>query len=289
MIISAVRRENLLPDDLERRETIAEGLDARGFKKQASRFCNCHRKLLRLTCQDLTHTQITLLLSFRCEYRICPVCGGERRNKIKQKLNQMFKQLPQIRGNKLMFLTLTKKTKYGEGELKEGIREFLSQVRVFMNKFYPSRHKSGAVVVLELGPSFNLHVHCIVFGPYIPQEVLSKSWEQISTDSFIVDIRAVGKLNGAISYLVKYITKPPHFEELDKYATMFVELYRVRAMRTYGIFYNFKVYKQDSGCPICGGKFRFMGYRTAMDLEENLTTYSELVELMKPLKTAGLI
>src|SRR4030067_709153 len=289
MIITTIRRENLFPEDLGWRETVAEGLDARGFKTQSIRFCDCHRKLLRLPCLDWTHNLINLLVSFRCEYRICPVCGGERRYKVKQKLNQIFKQLPQIRGHRLMFLTLTKRARYGEGELKEGIRNFLAQVRVFMNQFSPSRQKSGAIVVLEIGPNFNLHVHCIVFGPYIPQEVLSRAWEQISTDSFIVDIREVRKLRGAVSYLLKYVTKPPHFTDPDNYVTMFVELYRVRAMRTYGIFYNFKVSKQDSGCPICGGKFRFMGYRTAIGLEENLTTYLELVELMKPLKTAGLI
>jgi len=241
------------------RKSVGEGLDKRKLFKQADRFLECHNKANRLVCDNKENHLVNYLIPHRCEYRICPICSKLKGKKVWVNLLQMFGQLPRVKGHRLMFLTLTKRKKYEEGELKGGIRELLKDVRKFINKFYSRKTLCGAVAILELGKNFNLHVHCIVFGPYIPQDVLSRAWQKITSDSYVMDIRAVrsgrGGIKGAASYTVKYITKPHSFESADDYAMFFKEMYRVRAMRTYGIFYNFKVIKLDTRCPICGGKY----------------------------------
>jgi len=73
---------------------------------------------------------------------------------------------------------------------------------------------SGVVGVTEVGSGGNVHIHAIVWGPYVSQESLSQRWEKLTKDSKVVDVRRVkGSLRGALGYVGKYLSKVPGFSE----------------------------------------------------------------------------
>lgn len=281
LLATITDKERFKTDDQAWRKPIAEAIKAQGFEKQAERFCQCHQKVLMVGCTNRNHDPIKIAMPSRCEYRICPVCGRVKGFKIRKKIKAMMGGLPQIRGNRLMFLTLTKKSNGQEGFTKENIKEFYRQVREFMNRFYSIKSNSGAIVQLEIGQDFNLHVHCVVFGAYFPQSILSNTWNEITGDSKIVDIKQIKSNNGAVNYLYKYITKFATLENPDQYALIFKEMFKLRQMRTYGIFYNFKVIKEPIKCPICGESFHYQGFFQIEILDKSEMTYKQMKELFE--------
>lgn len=75
---------------------------------------------------------------------------------------------------------------------------------------------SGGAAFLEIttgstGDTWHVHLHAICFGCWIPQQWLRSAWHTITGDSFIVDVRAIGRgLQGAgraVSYVTKYASK----------------------------------------------------------------------------------
>jgi hypothetical protein len=73
---------------------------------------------------------------------------------------------------------------------------------------------SGGLWTLEVKLSkagkWHPHLHLLVEGAYIPQDVLSKLWIEITGDSYIVDVRDAcpDDAQEVTRYLTKYITKP---------------------------------------------------------------------------------
>lgn len=151
---------------------------------------------------------------------------------------------------------------------KTRVRERIPAVRtgrtgqdVFDYRIYRG---AGYIAVMELGAdNNNLHLHAITYGPYIPQATLSKVWEEITADSYMVDIRqAHGSLRDIAAYVLKYITKPP---VSDSYAAIaqFTQLIKgSRRIRTGGIFYNVlnvvREKKEAPLCPYCRGRLLFV-------------------------------
>lgn len=52
------------------------------------------------------------------------------------------------------------------------------------------------------------HLHAIVHGLFIGQADLSRAWQDVTGDSFIVDIRMVRHVDKVAGYVAKYATKP---------------------------------------------------------------------------------
>jgi hypothetical protein len=115
----------------------------------------------------------------------------------------------------------------------------------------------GAFAVLEVGSKWNLHIHVLLYGHYVPQREISEYWEELTGDSRIVDIRAVKKPRQGVNYLLKYITKPKKFDNPKETAHYLNLLLGVRRIRAYGIFYGQGLLpKTGCPCPLCGGKLQ---------------------------------
>lgn len=52
------------------------------------------------------------------------------------------------------------------------------------------------------------HLHILTEGRYLAKQALSNAWRKATGDSFIIDIRKVSSAERAISYVVKYASKP---------------------------------------------------------------------------------
>lgn len=123
---------------------------------------------------------------------------------------------------------------------------------------------AGFMAVMEFGAdNNNLHLHSITYGPHVPHETLSKIWQEITSDSYIVDIRQVGgNVHDVAGYILKYITKPPATNSYAAIAQYTQLIKGSRRIRTGGIFYNVlsikKEKKEEPRCPYCRGKLFFV-------------------------------
>jgi hypothetical protein len=238
---------------MSNKETIIEVLNAAGMYIEAYKLKNCMKDTLLVRC-DKCGRQI--YVHRRCDLRICPDCSPRYSRML---FKRFFPFVRKLMGDKrhytlkLLTLTVTNTRKLSD----ESIKTLFKNARKLMREFFNKRKGAGALAVLEAGKNLNLHIHLLVYGPFVLQERLSDRWGEITRGSFIVDIRmAKGKPEGVLNYVLKYITKPCSFEDPRFYAVYLAALKGVRRVHTFGIFYNMvKISRGTNGC-ICGGKFR---------------------------------
>jgi len=113
----------------------------------------------------------------------------------------------------LMFITFT--WRQGEFEITPAwVKGALRQVAKVIRKFYCLKSKhghklGGALAVLEMSPVGFFHVHCLVYGYYVPIKRVRAFWWKVTKGSFIVDMRDTeGHGTAALDELIKYIVKP---------------------------------------------------------------------------------
>jgi len=277
----------------EDRNQIAELLTLSGEYKKAFRFAGCQKHAVKVQCKNDRCEPMPRALFFqplKCELRICPVCGFFHAKKVIPRIKKMvLNKLDFSSKRRLMLLTLTKKKSpevlrervpgfMGNDQVDvevvsqirkfgitpEGIKEFFVCVRKFINLFYSKKEKQGAIGVLEVGPSGNLHCHLLVYGNYYPKADLKQEWYRITGDSYILDVKEIKDVNKGVGEVSKYIYKPPTYFELMDYVDYLLAISGVRRIHTFGIFYNFSSDvpaepKEKQVCPYCGWTLEWIG------------------------------
>lgn len=223
---------------------------------EAQKWDDCGKKAIVLQCCD--NPDHLYMARYRCDLRICPRDGWRYAKKVLKRYKRRFKELlhqGRRQGKRFRFLTLTKKNA-GQPLTQDGNREFGKQVGKLIRRFY-----DGAVCSIEVGPQWNLHAHCIVFGNYEPQDKLSKTWLKITGNSKVVDIRRVkGGMKTLLKYILKYVSKPCHFDRPEDYASYLKAIRGTRRVHSYGVLYGSTVTgvpKEKARCPQCGGELRY--------------------------------
>jgi hypothetical protein len=110
-------------------------------------------------------------------------------------------------------------------------------VEEHLRRVYPGRQKfwKDFVAVLEISKTGHVHLHAIVAGMYVPQQVLSRAaYERLGRPIVWIN-RAVPRKLG---YLLKYIAKPPSFPSIRDYVRSLRLMYRFRRIRSFGRFYG---------------------------------------------------
>lgn len=263
---------------LDERVQIAEGLIGYGYTKEADRFCNCGQRVHKFKPESLP---VTYGIRETCKSRICDRCAESMFRRFRDKGLDIISTLPRDGKRRVVFLTLTFKTRPLS---KAYIRQCEKSVRKFVNVFYglylhrynrkTGRHSKtkskvncGAVGVLEIGPSENLHFHLLAYGYFHPIKFMSKIWTGITGDSYRIDVRQVSQSTKdsprlAISYILKYIRKPPKFDSPGDYVKYLYLLKGIRRLHTYGVFYahaGWKRERQPFECPFTGEKLWYAG------------------------------
>ncbi len=225
------------------------------LERQANRYRYCSEDYINLQCSGC---KTRLIGSCRCESRICPDCSRKYAFRIMKRETEVAKRLQPKGGRKLMLLTLTlKKSEIDTLSCKE-IRFLNQSARKLINTLYSKKKGCGALAIMEVGKSFNLHIHALVYGFFIPQKLISDLWFRITGDSQIVDIRVIKSPKKAVFYILKYINKPPEFESPEMMALYFDSIVGIRRIHKYGEFYNYPLCKKEPfPCPLCGSKLLF--------------------------------
>jgi hypothetical protein len=159
----------------------------------------------------------------------------------------------------LRFLTFTTDTLL-EGNKGEEFKDMLDDVVCVLRNVMLKDKQSGAIVTGEVGESGNrMHAHVIAYCRWIPQERLSKAWEE-QTGYKIVGIRAFDNLESVLSEGLKYATKFVNLRP-DQLVDLHMSLKGHRRVRSFGVLYNSKYnpYREffecddytGCECPVC--------------------------------------
>lgn len=185
------------------RERIWKALHAVGAPTaRLERFRDCGSNAFVLTTRE-EHPRFRVG-SNTCRDRFCLACQGDRSRRL---LANLKAKLPDAQ---LRFITLTIRSR--DEPLTQQL-DFLwhSFTRLRQQRYWSSK-VAGGVAFCEVTYSadrrqWHPHLHVIVTGKYLAQDVLVRCWSAATNGSFIVDIRQINQEHDAASYVAKYLTK----------------------------------------------------------------------------------
>ena len=126
---------------------------------------------------------------------------------------------------------------------------------------------AGIIATLEAGETGGKwHEHMIVYSPYIPKQIMSDVWKEITGHDSVVYVRKLKTVDEAIGEVLKYVTKHNNMSP-DQLVSMHFALKGTRRVRSRGFFYVGKnhplrdmikgVRHEAKGCRDCGRKRRY--------------------------------
>ena len=159
--------------------------------------CTTHRPAL-----DLPQWRVRCT---KCHDRFCVPCSNERSWRVRTSL---LNHMAARKDLSLIGLTI----EHSDAPLAETLDRITRHFRALRLLPIWKKNISGGVAIIETkiaknGRSWHTHYHIICEAKYVPQDKLSAAWHKITGDSFIVDVRRVGAITGAVQYITKYITK----------------------------------------------------------------------------------
>lgn len=117
------------------------------------------------------------------------------------------------------FLTLTlAESKRSLGEQLDHLTSSFRRLR--QSKLWKTCVKGGVATIEitrgEKGDHWHVHMHVLISGSYIAQQLLASQWELATNDSKIVHIRACHDREKGIKYAAKYAAKPGNTKDWNE-------------------------------------------------------------------------
>jgi hypothetical protein len=140
-----------------------------------------------------------------CRDRFCVPCARDRSRVLATNV------LLALGGRPVRFLTLT--LKVNTGPLSDQIDRLLDCFAKLRTRAFWRKRVTGGCAFIEVKWSekhagWNVHVHCMLHGLFIPHSDLWRAWHSITGDSMVVDIRLVNDKDVIGRYVTKYVSKP---------------------------------------------------------------------------------
>lgn len=181
-------------------------------------FCDCGA--FAYVMQSLKDPFEYRLAGSSCHDRFCIPCAKARSRVLASNVLAALGDQP------VRFLTLTLRT--NDGPLTTQIDRLYRCFTTLRNRAFWKKRVQGGCAFLEVkwsekSAAWNVHIHCMLHGLYIPKSDLWRAWHAITGDSMIVDIRLVHDHRCIGRYVTKYVSKPlsntyinrqPQFDEL---------------------------------------------------------------------------
>jgi uncharacterized protein with PIN domain len=279
---------------------VGAGSRAWRFQVEADRYEKCGREALLLQCEEDHRTFFTKIT---CKSRICEQCGKSYYGRIGDNFRDLVKIILANKrsGYFCSLLTLTvKKDRFGDRmPNRSDIARFYKESSMFMRLFC-GRYKgvwtktgkvredrrhwigAGSVSVVEVGvDNNNLHLHAIVYMPFVPLSVIRSNWKRITGDSHVFRLDRAKNVKHVTNYILKYITKPPaanSYRGLAEYAWM---IKGSRRLRSTGMFYRSLVVsgrkRLRCRCPYCSGRLEIAGFVDSVDMARGVSNIWELL------------
>lgn len=225
-----------------------------GANDKAESFMRCGEDVYILECERCGHRH---KVQYNCKLRVCRTCAGVKM------AAHMKKYLPYVLSMKAGDIRSGMLSIKNVDDLKKGVQRIR---RCFANlrhrKYYKARILGG-VYGLEAKPGYdgkwNVHLHFLYHGKFIPQARLSDDWKEITKGSFIVWIGRHEDPRHALQEAIKYVTKGVQPDDAQWTAKSLVEfvmaLSDVRMVQAFGSFLGEAAEKAPFACPECGYLF----------------------------------
>ncbi len=219
-----------------------------GMDAQADNFARCGLNVYNLKC---CHCGYVHEVEFHCKLRVCRSCGVTRQYEMVDAWRDGLLSIGELR-----FVTLTLKNVVDLDAGVKKIRSCFTKLR--HRKYYVSRIYGGLYAIeCPVGKDglWNVHLHFVYGGRYIPQPKLADDWEKITGDSRVVDIRKVKCVDRSVRYLVKYACKVDVGAMVadGKLGEYMSALYNVRLVQAFGTLLGRRTVDDTLFlCPECG-------------------------------------
>ena len=259
-------------------EPVMKSVTLRGVSSQTPKnFRNCRKMGLPMICEGVAEKPGSFVRTHRhqsyvpcrCDSKVCESCCQRQGKRVRRRYSKPIKEslANPRRGYSLKLLTVTRAigedfdgfdfpVNCEDDRLDRGRNLYqgtFEAFRALVNYCFPKSKGCGVLAVLEPQTSLSPHIHAVVYGPYVPQEVLSCAWRALTGDSYIVDIRKIRNVSDALEYVFKYVSKPPtNLRNADDLAVYLAMTRGFRRLHSFGIWYNIgKVEHQHAVCPAC--------------------------------------
>jgi len=209
------------------------GLDE--SQKRLDRFRSCGRNCWVLRC--VGEPGLYRVSCDKCKDRFCDPCARERANHVASCVGEFAE------GKELRLITLT--LRKSDRTLSEDV-DFLyrSFTRLRRRKLW-SRGQRGGVYFIEIkrrrgDDGWHVHLHVLAEGTFINKQSLSKTWHEITGDSFIVDVKFCESGVDAARYVAKYASKGVHGSCYHDADVLRTALRALKGRRLVGKFGNWR-------------------------------------------------
>jgi len=252
MALSQAFAERLLLDNIRISKQLQKD---KKFLKQAERLANCC-KYKNLFLKEEKFIEV----GSGCGYRVCDYCSKGRSyfyynqfiDFLKTKKITRF-----IQGRGLRFLTLTLKN---QKDLKIGINLFYESFTKLKRRKYFKQRVLGGLGTIDIKQGkdglLNIHAHFIIDSLYLDMKSQDKKkgrdsklvqeWKLCTKGSGILFIKKIKNCEGALGYVLKYLTKGLSDLTPKQKAEFFKLTFRRRLIFTFGEFYKIKRPKKKS-------------------------------------------
>ncbi len=259
-------------------QAIVLNKQAASFRAKAKRQAWCGIIGRRTDCSN-SRCGKKFFKPFACRLRYCTRCGGKAFRELYAKHMGRLAIVVQdllrhrhvdCRARVIAQIDITLRNT-GKMPTADQARSFNKKIRRLFRQIEKrleiSRSDYGFGWMDEFGSgNSNLHAHGVYVGPYLPQQLLSQLWQEITGDSYIVSIKAAPSFEKALSHALKYPSKfwdapPARLVELEK------AFHKVRRFHALARFYNPPETRNEPGmesdakdeakrCPCCGSYLR---------------------------------
>lgn len=228
--------------DLQIRRELKKKLVSSGFETASASIDACGNATIEISCNDCGHVET---VDHHCDNRVCDKCGSSRWKRTVEGLKERI--FSRMDWNDVRFMTLTvKNTETLEKSDVQDLRDAFKKLK--RREFFDNRIDGGVYSIeSNFNGDWNLHLHVVYQGAYIPQERLSDAWADL-TGCPIVDVRKSKGQDSDAEELAKYITKQPDVSGEDGSATVEDEadrlleyhkaMYRTNLIQPFGIFHH---------------------------------------------------
>ena len=231
---------------------IASAFAAAGRQSKAESYLTCGEQMFTLECEKCGYSH---KVSYNCKLRLCSRCSAIKVAAHMKKYLPYVKRLAAV-PNYLRRLDLTLKN-------VEDLAEGVHRIRDCFTKL---RHRQGYSVCFDGGicgiegvpgrdGKWNVHMHILYCGSFIPDRQLSADWRDITGDSFIVHIEKVSDPEKALRYVLKYLLKgveSAHGWTENELVEFVLALENVRLVQAFGCFIGKVAVVEPFRCPECG-------------------------------------
>lgn len=177
--------------------------ETRQTQQRITSFCSCgsHAYLLK----SLDEPAVYRVAGSTCHDRFCVPCATERARRI------ALNVIERVGNTRTRFVTLTlRQTPIG---LSSSIDRLLTSFRKLQKTKLWKSKVTGGIGFMEVklnseARMWNVHLHLLCTGHYIPRDELSAAWHKCTGDSFVVHIMLPRGHRHVIKYVTKYASKP---------------------------------------------------------------------------------